>query len=306
MSYGKTIAELPSGISLATGHKFPVLQDGLVRQVDASAVGGAPAGSSGAVQYNASGSFGAMGGVVWNETRRSLAITGATVTDASVPALSLTQTWNMGSANQILIRAVVTDTASGSVSRFLNLETAAGGTLFSIRKDGAIIAGSFQSTTPVGVAYGGTGQAGYTTGDILYASSASVLSKRAVGAENQILTAISGTPQWAYPGMAINTQNADYTLALSDGGGAVYRAPADTTDRAWEIPNNGSVAFPVKSVVTFINDSGTGNVTISINTDTLVLIGSGSTGPRTLAPWGIATAMKVSSTRWLINGTNLT
>jgi hypothetical protein len=36
------------------------------------------------------------------------------------------------------------------------------------------------------------------------------------------------------------------------------------------------------------------------------LAGDGSTGSRTLAANGIATAVKVTSTEWLINGTGLT
>ena len=304
--YGKGFLELPAGIALAAGHKFAVYQDGLVRQVDAAAVGGSPAGSSGAVQYTASGSFGAMGGVVWNESRRSLAITGATVTDASLPAFSLTQTWNMGSANQVLIRAVVTDTASGSVSRFLNFETAAGGTVFSIRKDGAIITGSFQSTTPVGVAYGGTGLVGYATGDLIYASSASTLAKRAIGNTNALLTVVGGVPTWRAPTIHQRIVNANTTLDLTDWGGHVFHPASDTTPRTITIPANASVAYDIGAAITFVNDAGAGTLTIAITSDTLVLSPDGTTGSRTLAAGGIATALKVASTRWIISGPGLT
>jgi len=37
-----------------------------------------------------------------------------------------------------------------------------------------------------------------------------------------------------------------------------------------------------------------------------VLAGNGSTGSRTLAAAGVATALKVASTRWMISGTNIT
>jgi hypothetical protein len=36
------------------------------------------------------------------------------------------------------------------------------------------------------------------------------------------------------------------------------------------------------------------------------LVGTGTTGSRTLAAHGTATAMKVSATAWYINGTGLT
>jgi hypothetical protein len=46
-------------------------------------------------------------------------------------------------------------------------------------------------------------------------------------------------------------------------------------------------------------------VTIAITSDTMTLAGAGSTGSRTLAANGIATALKISSTGWMINGTGL-
>lgn len=103
-----------------------------------------------------------------------------------------------------------------------------------------------------------------------------------------------------------NSQSGPYTLALTDAGGHVYHPPSDTTARTWTIPANGTVAFPIGTAVTFVNDSSAGAITIAITTDTLVLAGPGSTGSRTLAANGIATAIKVTSTRWVISGVNLT
>jgi hypothetical protein len=36
------------------------------------------------------------------------------------------------------------------------------------------------------------------------------------------------------------------------------------------------------------------------------LAGAGTTGNRTLAQWGVATAIQVAANQWLISGTNLT
>jgi hypothetical protein len=47
-------------------------------------------------------------------------------------------------------------------------------------------------------------------------------------------------------------------------------------------------------------------VSIAITTDTLYQAGTGSTGTRTLAQYGVATALKLTSTTWLISGTGLT
>jgi hypothetical protein len=104
-----------------------------------------------------------------------------------------------------------------------------------------------------------------------------------------------------------NSQSAAYTLVLSDSGKHIYHPAADTTARVWTIPANASVAFPIGTAVTFDNDFGAGAITIAITSDTLVLVGAaGSTGSRTLASGGQATAVKVTSTRWRINGTGLT
>lgn len=46
---------------------------------------------------------------------------------------------------------------------------------------------------------GGTGQSTWTTGDLLYASAANTLSKRAIGSTGQILTVVAGVPTWAAP-----------------------------------------------------------------------------------------------------------
>lgn len=107
--------------------------------------------------------------------------------------------------------------------------------------------------------------------------------------------------------VGINSQSANYTLVLADSGRCVYHPPADTTARTWTIPANASVPFPVGTAVTFDNDFGAGAITIAITSDTMVLVGSaGTTGSRTLATGGQATAIKVSATRWRIAGTGLT
>jgi hypothetical protein len=73
------------------------------------------------------------------------------------------------------------------------------------------------------------------------------------------------------------------------------------------IPANSSVAYPTGTVLTFINDaSAVVNVQIAITTDTLQWASGGTTGTRTLARYGVATAVKVTSTKWVISGTGLT
>lgn len=100
-----------------------------------------------------------------------------------------------------------------------------------------------------------------------------------------------------------NSQSAAYTAALSDSGKQILHPAADNNARTFTLPANSSVNFPVGTAITFVNEINT--VTIAINTDTLQLAGSSSTGSRTLAANGIATAVKIASTKWLISGVGL-
>ena len=103
-----------------------------------------------------------------------------------------------------------------------------------------------------------------------------------------------------------NSQSAAYTLVLTDAGKHILHPSADTTARTFTIPANSSVPFPIGTAVTFINQNAAGIVTIAITADTMRLANSGTTGSRTLAANGIATAIKIASTEWIISGTGLT
>lgn len=102
-----------------------------------------------------------------------------------------------------------------------------------------------------------------------------------------------------------NSQSTAYTLVLADAGKHILHPSADTTARTMTIPANGSVAFPIGTALTFVNQDAAGVMTIAITTDTMRLAGAGTTGSRTLAANGIATALKITSTEWIINGTGL-
>ena len=103
-----------------------------------------------------------------------------------------------------------------------------------------------------------------------------------------------------------NSKSAAYTLVLADAGKHILHPSADTTARIFTIPANASVAFPIGTAVTFVNQASGGVITIAITTDTMRLAGAGTTGSRTLAANGIATAVKLTSTEWIISGVGLT
>ena len=99
-----------------------------------------------------------------------------------------------------------------------------------------------------------------------------------------------------------NSQTSSYAAVLADSGKMIYMNGSSLTAT---IPANGSVAYPVGTVLTFINVNST-SLTIAITTDTLTKAGSTTTGSRTLAQNGVATAIKITSTSWIISGTGLT
>lgn len=103
-----------------------------------------------------------------------------------------------------------------------------------------------------------------------------------------------------------NSQSTAYTTVLSDAGKHLLHPSADTTARTFTIDSNANVAYPIGTSITFVNQNSAGVVTIAITSDTMRLAGAGTTGSRTLAANGIATALKITSTEWIINGTGLT
>lgn len=109
-----------------------------------------------------------------------------------------------------------------------------------------------------------------------------------------------------YMNIPQNIQSAAYTTVLADQGGHILHPSADTTARTFTIDSNANVPYPIGTALTFINQNAAGVVTIAINTDTMRLAGAGTTGSRTLAANGLATAIKLTSTEWIISGTGLT
>ena len=92
-----------------------------------------------------------------------------------------------------------------------------------------------------------------------------------------------------------------YTVTATDAGKHIY----STATRTITIDSNANLALPVGTAITFIAGSGA-TVTVAITTDTMYLAGPGTTGSRTLAAFGIATAVKIASTTWIISGNGLT
>lgn len=98
-----------------------------------------------------------------------------------------------------------------------------------------------------------------------------------------------------------NTQSTNYTTLASDAGKQIYTSTGSIT---FTIAANTSVPYPIGTTITFVNTNAS-SVTIAINSDTMTLANTTTTGNRTLAQNGIATALKIGITSWIISGTGL-
>ena len=120
---------------------------------------------------------------------------------------------------------------------------------------------------------------------------------------------VDGTDAVGFRNIPINSQSAAYTAVLADSGKVIFHPSTDANARTFTIPAASSVAYPLGTAITFINMTSQ-VVTIAITTDTMYLSSAGTTGSRSLAQYGSATAIKVSglssSGVWLISGSGLT
>jgi len=114
-----------------------------------------------------------------------------------------------------------------------------------------------------------------------------------------------GTTTVGFLSVPSNSQSAAYTCVIGDSGKSIDHPSTDANARTFTIPANSSVAYPVGTCISFSNMTSQ-VVTIAITTDTMYLAGAGTTGNRSLAQYGTATARKLTSTTWLISGTGLT
>ena len=116
---------------------------------------------------------------------------------------------------------------------------------------------------------------------------------------------VDGTDAVGFLNIPQNSQSTAYTLVLADSGKHIFHPVGDNNARTFTIPANSSVAYPIGTAITFINMAAA-VVSIAITTDTLTLSSAGTAGTRSLAQYGSATCIKITSTSWLISGSGLT
>jgi hypothetical protein len=131
-----------------------------------------------------------------------------------------------------------------------------------------------------------------------------VLTVTTTGIVGNVLAAITATAanNVGYLGMPQNATGTA-TLTIADAGRHIY---VTSNSQTITIPANSSVAYPIGTAIAFIAGPSATTVSIAITSDTMYLAGTGTTGTRTLAAYGMATAVKVAATTWYINGSGLT
>ena len=116
---------------------------------------------------------------------------------------------------------------------------------------------------------------------------------------------VDGTDAVGFRNIPISSKSAAYTTVLADSGKVIFHPSTDANARTFTIDSNANVAYPLGTAITFINMTSN-VVTIAITSDTMYLSSAGTTGSRSLAQYGSATAIKMTSTTWLISGSGLT
>jgi hypothetical protein len=268
--------------------------------------------------------FGASTATTFGATTGTHTIRNATVTLANAtainvngvsPTLSSTSTGTLTLFNTNLLtvnafNAATTATLANSAtslgigntataSQIVNMFTAStGGPSTYNFATGATVSGSTKS-----ISIGTAGASGSTTNIAIGSAVSGATSTLTVSGSLADATLTSTAKSVGYLGLPQSATATSATLAIGDAGKHIY---VTTASQTITIPANGSVAYPIGTTITFIAGASATTVLIAITTDTLRLAGGTSTGTRTLAANGMATAVKVAATTWYINGTGLT
>ncbi len=111
----------------------------------------------------------------------------------------------------------------------------------------------------------------------------------------------AGASNIGYLNIPQNSQADDYTTVAADSGKHILETGASKTVT---INKNATVPYALGTAISFIATDA-GGCSIAIDTDTLIWAQDGSTGTRALAQYGIASAVKIAATTWIISGVGL-
>jgi hypothetical protein len=150
---------------------------------------------------------------------------------------------------------------------------------------GTVRSGTWNGTA-IGPTFGGTNQTSYTTGDMLYASGANTLAKRAIGTTGQVLMVSGGVPTWTATS-TLGFASAALTTSLTNGYLSRWTGTAFSNS---VIRDNGTVAGVNATSSSFsFNVQGSAgvnpfNVASSTGTSLFTILQSGNVGINKISP----------------------
>ena len=144
-----------------------------------------------------------------------------------------------------------------------------------------------------------------TVGDLIVGGTAGAAGRLASGLTGQLLTGNGAgvAPTWQTPASTITiTQQSGttYTLALADAGTEVETTNGSAVTVT--IPTNGSVAFPVGTVIN-IRQAGAGQVTVAAAGGVTLDLANGA---KTRVQWSTVTIIQRAANEWVLNGDSST
>jgi len=189
-------------------------------------------------------------------------------------------------------------TAAVSATNIINgTWTLALSTAGSILINGTVFSGGSSSATTSTLVNGTWTVSLSTSGTLTFPTNTTFTGLASTGTTSTTAAALG------YMGMPQNSTATSYTLVDGDQGKHIY---ITATGQTITVPANGTTAFPIGTTIAIIAGPSATSSSIAITTDTMYLGGTGTTGTRTLAAYGMATLVKVAATTWFINGSGLT
>lgn len=258
---------------------------------------GAPGGSNTQPQYNAAGSFAGMSGWAWDNTNRSLTVTGGTIT-ANNPLFNLARTWNGAGVSFTMFNINLTDTASAVGSKFW--EAMVSGVVVSdIRKDGAVRIGGWRL------------KAGSTELEVRNSDDTAYDNLRAFGVIADSFFRAANTGTFAFNGRGVISSPSTSAVAIQNNGLSAYAdllcrntiqvpqasiTPANNGDFVFEATANTAVTARFKG-----NDGTVRSATVPLG---IVALSDGAS-IATNAALGQVFSVTLGGNRTLANPTNL-
>lgn len=145
-------------------------------------------------QFSGAGTYTAGTGLTLSGNQFSITNTG--VTAAAYGSSSAVGTFTVNAQGQLTTAATVSIAIDGNqITSGTVGSSYISGSYTGITGVGTLTAGTWNATT-ITTAYGGTGLASYTAGDLVYYSAGTSLSKLAIGTAGQVLTSSGSAPQY--------------------------------------------------------------------------------------------------------------